>query len=667
MHAGDIDAAIVLSGADRLAGRRRTSGCSCAACVGSARAEGSHPTRVREQRPPPSEFRRVEPAALSRPSVSWCEAALDGPTPQAAIRQALITLTRQAGVSILVPGALDAVASAMVGFCDTVLTRARGGDSQLLRDIAASDRRVDCLREVCAARYDALRDAGSMPADVESGRTICCDLDSAEAQRLGLREAIVEEPLDSDSSSSDHEPSDDDARQRRDDVPTSDDEASELAKIYDGLTSETVGDALAYLQVPVYGEHWDYPECMKDGVNYEECDFAGPAMGSDPEADTVPVDHSLNALSTRTVIFDSHCPDCGRLCSVTRCEFTLDNYSGQLERDVSAIYRPIASRLELERLPSFESIGLDDEVEAYRGGLQSPSGALEEHYAAHACKPFFGAAMREAGVRFVSREFDCLDLFEIWTKELMVLAQAARDGTEATSTDLRGRPMYESRKRPPVRYVHVLHAIIQILEKSSRRLHPVDLQTVDFDESALQRRTCDTCAKRLPLTAKALQVCARCGGRRYCSTACQREDWSNHRVRCVERPSAGPNMEPVRTAADREDDANVRANEANEDVVRRTLGVPLSAHEFLSPRDFNWERTSSTDGKMIQWFQGPRVGFEVCDDDANELISWWLSRRIVRILSTALRVPGNAPRIGSDIIIDSRMCQLARRLNYERC
>ena len=139
VHAGDVDAVIEMSGADRLAGRRRTSGCSCAACVGSPRAEGSH--LLREQRPPPSEFCRVEPAALSRPSVSWCEAAIDGPTPQAAIRQALITLTRQAGVSILVPGALNAIASALVGFCDTVLTRARGGDSQLLRDIAASGER----------------------------------------------------------------------------------------------------------------------------------------------------------------------------------------------------------------------------------------------------------------------------------------------------------------------------------------------------------------------------------------------------------------------------------------------------------------------------------------------------------------------------------------------
>ena len=70
---------------------------------------------------------------------------------------------------------------------------------------------------------------------------------------------------------------------------------------------------------------------------------------------------------------------------------------------------------------------------------------------------------------------------------------------------------------------------------------------------------------------------------------------------------------------------------------------------------------------MIQWFQGPRVGFEVGDDDANELISWWLSRRIVRLLSTAQRFPeGKASRIGSDIIVNERMCQLARRFNYER-
>ena len=105
---------------------------------------------------------------MSRPSLAWCEAApVDGSTPQSAIHGALRILALQGCSSIPAPGALDAVASAVIGFCNTVLTRARDGDSQLLRDIAAVDRRVDCLRDVCQARYDALRDAGELRAASE--------------------------------------------------------------------------------------------------------------------------------------------------------------------------------------------------------------------------------------------------------------------------------------------------------------------------------------------------------------------------------------------------------------------------------------------------------------------------------------------------------------------
>ena len=83
----------------------------------------------------------------------------------------------------------------------------------------------------------------------------------------------------------------------------------------------------------------------------------------------------------------------------------------------------------------------------------------------------------------------------------------------------------------------------------------------EVTESPLERRTCDLCAKEEPLTAKPLKVCARCGGRRYCSARCQRLDWPQHKVRCAKRPSAGRNKEPLRTKADRDHDASVREDE----------------------------------------------------------------------------------------------------------
>ena len=38
-------------------------------------------------------------------------------------------------------------------------------------------------------------------------------------------------------------------------------------------------------------------------------------------------------------------------------------------------------------------------------------------------------------------------------------------------------------------------------------------------------------------------------------------DWPRHKARCAKRPSAGPNKEPLRTKADRDHDAKVRADE----------------------------------------------------------------------------------------------------------
>ena len=90
-------------------------------------------------------------------------------------------------------------------------------------------------------------------------------------------------------------------------------------------------------------------------------------------------------------------------------------------------------------------------------------------------------------------------------------------------------------------------------------------------ESSLERRTCDMCAKEAPLEEKPLQVCGRCGGRRYCSPSCQFHDWPRHKARCAKRPSAGPNKEPLRTKADRDHDAKVRADEqatAMENLLR---------------------------------------------------------------------------------------------------
>ena len=90
-------------------------------------------------------------------------------------------------------------------------------------------------------------------------------------------------------------------------------------------------------------------------------------------------------------------------------------------------------------------------------------------------------------------------------------------------------------------------------------------------ESPLERRTCDVCARQAPLEEKPHQVCGRCGGRRYCSPGCQLHDWPRHKVRCAKRPSAGPSKEPLRTKADRDHDAKVRADEqatAMENLLR---------------------------------------------------------------------------------------------------
>ena len=453
VHAGDVDAVIALSDADRLAGRRRRpKGCSCAGCVASPWSNHSTtltPDRYARTREP----LYAAPAPMSRPSLAWCEAApVDGSTPQSAIHGALRILALQGCSSILAPGALDAAASAVIGFCNTVLTRARGGDSQLLRDIAAVDRRVDCLRDVCQARYDALRDAGELPAASDHPFSVEQQPHySGQGSTRFIRSG--EGPVDSDSDASD-DFSENEA---------SEDEASERADLYDGLTGVAVLDALSYLQVAVYpADDVDSDDSEDDGDVESDDGIDLPATGT-------------SGLFCQ--LFDSRCPDCGRLCIVTCIDVTLDG--------VVVRQRPVASLEELEtieKLPHFldtPALELDfgiKETPEYDGGPIPPY-----EYATigtDELAPLMRAAAREAGVRRVASSTmsrvvgkdDDLDLYKQWMDELVVVAQAARDATEAAPA--------------PIRYVHALHAIIQVLDLSPRRLHPISLQTVDLDRTA---------------------------------------------------------------------------------------------------------------------------------------------------------------------------------------
>jgi hypothetical protein len=131
----------------------------------------------------------------------------------------------------------------------------------------------------------------------------------------------------------------------------------------------------------------------------------------------------------------------------------------------------------------------------------------------------------------------------------------------------------------------------------------------------------------------------------------------------------------VRTKSDREDDAKVRAYEKNEaDVVRRALGGPSVAdHTLMGPRDFIWERPAESAGadhvlNLIEYWRGPQFDREVIDEEANELISWLLSRRLARLFSAALRLPTGVlcPRTGNGALVTHDAANFARRLNYER-
>jgi hypothetical protein len=487
---------------------------------------------------------------MSRPSLAWCEAAqVDGPTPQSAIHRALQILALQGSSAILAPGALDAAASAVIGFCDTVLTRARGGDSQLLRDIAAVDRRVDCLRDVCQARYDALRDAGELPA--VSDRTFRVKNQHAFGQWTHASIWSGEGPVDSDSDASD-DFSENEA---------SEDEASERADLYDGLTGVAVLDALSYLRVTVC-----YADDVESGDESED--------DGDVESD---VDIDLPATGTSGLfchLFDSRCPDCGRACLVTCIDVTLDG--------VVVRQRPVASLEELEtieKLPHFYSpaLDLDSAPLGYDGGPCRPYEFAT--IGTDKLAPWMRAAAREAGVRRVASsttsrvvgEDEDLDLYKTWMEELVVLAQAARDATEVAPA--------------PIRYVHdALQAIIKVLDLSPRRLHPISLQTADLDQTA-----------------------------------------------------------------------------SYDEIVRRTLGVSTRPDVLAGPQNIEMERGVDS---IVNYYQGGNGSVEV-DDEANELFSLFLSRRLATLFSRALCAPRFVlcPFTGNGATVDMPSLKFVGRMN----
>ena len=53
--------------------------------------------------------------------------------------------------------------------------------------------------------------------------------------------------------------------------------------------------------------------------------------------------------------------------------------------------------------------------------------------------------------------------------------------------------------------------------------------------------TCYRCYMEAPAGAKH-QVCGACGIARYCSAACQKEDWKTHKKQCVDKKSETASM-----------------------------------------------------------------------------------------------------------------------------
>lgn len=143
----------------------------------------------------------------------------------------------------------------------------------------------------------------------------------------------------------------------------------------------------------------------------------------------------------------------------------------------------------------------------------------------------------------------------------MPLAQAARDATANRFDALRLSPIRFDPPSPrqPIRFVHVLHAIIQMLDQSPRRQHQINLQSVDGRSRTLG----------------IIQI--------------------------------------------------LKQTEGCKDIVKQALGIPDGPHDLMGARQFGW---ASGTGDYV-------------DEEANELISWFFSRRLPP--REALRVGPGSP------------------------
>jgi hypothetical protein len=64
----------------------------------------------------------------------------------------------------------------------------------------------------------------------------------------------------------------------------------------------------------------------------------------------------------------------------------------------------------------------------------------------------------------------------------------------------------------------------------------LQLEEMKLVDSAKSRARCEHCAKTAPKTGK-LNKCGRCQISWYCSTSCQKADWSEHKRHCVQAKS----------------------------------------------------------------------------------------------------------------------------------
>jgi hypothetical protein len=600
VHAGDVDAAIDLTGAYQLVGRRRVSGDLCASCI---KPDGPATLSTISPAPDPEGHRTRPDPPRSRPSLTWCEKApLDGSGPRSAIRRSLKILAVRANSPHLAPGALDAVASACVGFCRTVLTKARGGDSEVLRSIAAEDRRVATLRDVLAAQYDALHEAGE--ADWQDSPWSGDELDaesvesesslqqrewhrerrsSGGAQTRAMRAAAT------DWSSDDEE----------------DDEEGETAGAYDGLTSRAVEDALNYLGCRVYGavdraeaEPGDAfelaaaipPAVLANAVDVEPdilaFDFARLISGLGPP----PADAEL-----RRAVFVSRCPDCGTTCVAFRLDYA---YNDDRTEVVFAQSHDVSSADELRSLETSPGwagrTGLDI-VRYYDGGSTFELESMNiVGFDDTRVPPSFRAAAREAGLRSMQwpgngEPPDWVTVHGRWFNQLLPLIMAARDASS-------GFPFLEvGYDEPRIRFVHVLHAIILVLEEAPRRLFPIDLSLVDglVRPDGSVETDVNAIKQRLGVS--------------------QTEDIIDFQGISARSPS----------------------------ILKQ---VPIRAMKLSKP------------DAMLNF-----------DDDAAQLLSWFLKRRLVETFALARRVPHSVlcPHTGNGGVLTLNTFSFARRLYAE--